>query len=44
MWRGITEGEPFLTGRTLAIAGSNAASKIVVYPISRRRSGGAGRC
>lgn len=36
MWRGITEGEPFLTGRTLAIAGSNAASKMVVYPISRQ--------
>lgn len=36
MWRGVTEGEPFLTGRTLAIAGSNAASKMVVYPISMR--------
>ncbi|MFV2176808.1 flavin-dependent oxidoreductase [Actinomadura sp. LOL_016] len=36
MWRGVTEGEPFLTGRTLAVAGSNAAAKIVVYPISRR--------
>ncbi|MEU8123479.1 flavin-dependent oxidoreductase [Spirillospora sp. NPDC049024] len=36
MWRGLTEGEPFLTGRTLAVAGSNAASKMVVYPISMR--------
>ncbi|MDL4819614.1 flavin-dependent oxidoreductase [Actinomadura opuntiae] len=36
MWRGVTESEPFLTGRTLAVAGSNAASKIVVYPISMR--------
>ncbi|TYK45924.1 flavin-dependent oxidoreductase [Actinomadura decatromicini] len=36
MWRGVTEGEPFLSGRTLAVAGSNAASKIVVYPISIR--------
>ncbi|MBE1537554.1 flavin-dependent oxidoreductase [Actinomadura algeriensis] len=36
MWRGVTEGEPFLTGRTLAVAGSNAAAKLVVYPISRR--------
>ncbi|MGP4023341.1 flavin-dependent oxidoreductase [Actinomadura sp. 3N407] len=36
MWRGVTEGEPFLSGRTLAIAGSNAASKMVVYPISMR--------
>ncbi|TDC90998.1 flavin-dependent oxidoreductase [Actinomadura sp. 7K507] len=36
MWRGVTEGEPFLNGRTLAIAGSNAASKMVAYPISMR--------
>jgi 2-polyprenyl-6-methoxyphenol hydroxylase-like FAD-dependent oxidoreductase len=36
MWRGLTEGEPFLTGRTLAVAGSNTASKMVVYPISMR--------
>ncbi|OLT26453.1 hypothetical protein BJF79_12170 [Actinomadura sp. CNU-125] len=36
MWRGVTEGEPFLGGRTLAVAGSNAAAKIVVYPISMR--------
>ncbi|TYB42836.1 flavin-dependent oxidoreductase [Actinomadura chibensis] len=34
MWRGVTEGEPFLSGRTLAVAGSNTASKLVVYPIS----------
>ncbi|WP_176611309.1 flavin-dependent oxidoreductase [Actinomadura sp. WMMB 499] len=36
MWRGVAEGEPFLSGRTLAVAGSNAAAKMVVYPISRR--------
>ncbi|WP_026400469.1 flavin-dependent oxidoreductase [Actinomadura rifamycini] len=36
MWRGVAEGEPFLTGRTLAVAGSNATAKLVVYPISRR--------
>ncbi|SNR87769.1 flavin-dependent oxidoreductase [Actinomadura mexicana] len=36
MWRGLTEAEPFLTGRTLAVAGSNAAAKMVVYPISMR--------
>ncbi|TDD32050.1 flavin-dependent oxidoreductase [Actinomadura sp. KC06] len=36
MWRGVTEGEPFLTGRTLAVAGSNTAAKLVVYPISGR--------
>ncbi|MFI0372552.1 flavin-dependent oxidoreductase [Actinomadura sp. 1N219] len=36
MWRGVTEGDPFLTGRTLAVAGSNTAAKMVVYPISMR--------
>jgi 2-polyprenyl-6-methoxyphenol hydroxylase-like FAD-dependent oxidoreductase len=36
MWRGVTEGAPFLTGRTVAIAGTNAALKFVAYPISRR--------
>lgn len=35
MWRGVTEGAPFLTGRTVAIAGTNAALKFVAYPISR---------
>ncbi|WP_131742275.1 flavin-dependent oxidoreductase [Actinomadura roseirufa] len=36
MWRGVAEAEPFLTGRTMAVAGSNVTSKIVVYPISMR--------
>ncbi|MBX6768783.1 MAG: FAD-dependent monooxygenase, partial [Actinomadura rubrobrunea] len=36
LWRGMTEGEPFLDGRTMAVAGSNAAAKLVVYPISRK--------
>ena len=36
MWRGVTEGAPFLTGRTVAVAGTNAALKFVAYPISRR--------
>lgn len=36
MWRGMTEGGPFLTGRTVAIAGTNAALKFVAYPVSRR--------
>lgn len=35
MWRGMTEGAPFLTGRTVAVAGTNAALKFVAYPISR---------
>ena len=35
MWRGVTEGAPFLTGRTVAVAGTNAALKFVAYPISR---------
>ncbi|GAA4097038.1 flavin-dependent oxidoreductase [Actinomadura miaoliensis] len=36
LWRGMTEGEPFLDDRTIAVAGSNTAAKLVVYPISRR--------
>jgi 2-polyprenyl-6-methoxyphenol hydroxylase-like FAD-dependent oxidoreductase len=36
MWRGVMEGAPFLTGRTVAVAGSNAALKFVAYPISRQ--------
>ncbi|QEV18138.1 flavin-dependent oxidoreductase [Streptomyces alboniger] len=35
MWRGVAEWHPVLGGRTVAIAGSNAAAKLVVYPISR---------
>jgi len=34
MWRGVTEGSPFLTGRTVAVAGTNAGRKFVAYPIS----------
>jgi 2-polyprenyl-6-methoxyphenol hydroxylase-like FAD-dependent oxidoreductase len=36
MWRGVVEGAPFLTGRTVAVAGANAALKFVAYPISRQ--------
>ncbi len=36
MWRGVAEGAPFLTGRTIAVAGANADLKFVAYPISRR--------
>ena len=36
MWRGVMEGVPFLTGRTVAVAGANAALKFVAYPISRQ--------
>ena len=32
MWRGVMEGAPFLTGRTVAVAGANAALKFVAYP------------
>jgi len=35
MWRGMTEGAPFLTGRTVAVSGTNAALKFVAYPVSR---------
>lgn len=33
LWRGVTEAEPFLTGRTMIMAGF-AAQKFVAYPIS----------
>jgi 2-polyprenyl-6-methoxyphenol hydroxylase-like FAD-dependent oxidoreductase len=35
MWRGVTEAEPFLGGRTMIMAGSNQRAKFVAYPISR---------
>jgi 5-methylphenazine-1-carboxylate 1-monooxygenase len=35
IWRAVTEGAPFLSGRTQVIAG-HFARQIVVYPISRR--------
>ena len=34
MWRGVTVGTPFLSGRTMIMAG-HFARRIVVYPISR---------
>lgn len=34
MWRGTTEGAPFLTGATMIMAGSNSAAKFVAYPIT----------
>ncbi|GAA3231629.1 flavin-dependent oxidoreductase [Actinocorallia longicatena] len=34
MWRGLTLADPFLTGATVAVAGSNAAAKFVAYPVS----------
>jgi 5-methylphenazine-1-carboxylate 1-monooxygenase len=36
MWRGVGEAEPFLTGRTMIMAGSNARAKFVAYPIGAR--------
>ncbi len=36
LWRGVTAGTPFLTGRTVAVSGANAARKFVAYPISRK--------
>jgi 2-polyprenyl-6-methoxyphenol hydroxylase-like FAD-dependent oxidoreductase len=39
MWRGIAEAGPFLTGATVAICGSNAATKFVAYPVARAGQG-----
>jgi 2-polyprenyl-6-methoxyphenol hydroxylase-like FAD-dependent oxidoreductase len=35
MWRGVTKGKPFLSGRTMIMAGS-FARRVVVYPISKQ--------
>jgi 2-polyprenyl-6-methoxyphenol hydroxylase-like FAD-dependent oxidoreductase len=35
MWRAVTEGEPYLTGRSMILAGY-FGRRVVVYPISRR--------
>jgi 2-polyprenyl-6-methoxyphenol hydroxylase-like FAD-dependent oxidoreductase len=34
MWRGVVETKPFLSGRTMIMAGSNTAAKFVAYPIA----------
>jgi hypothetical protein len=39
MWRGVTTGPPFLSGATLAVAGSTTSRKFVAYPIARRHDG-----
>ena len=35
MWRGVTEADPFLTGRVMAVLGSNSTTKFVCYPVSK---------
>ena len=35
MWRGVTESTPFLTGRTMMMAGY-LERRVIIYPISRR--------
>ena len=35
MWRGVSEGKPFLSGRTMLMAGY-FQRRVVVYPISKR--------
>ncbi len=39
MWRGVTEGEPFLTGRSMIIINDNSGIQFFAYPISRRAAG-----
>jgi 2-polyprenyl-6-methoxyphenol hydroxylase-like FAD-dependent oxidoreductase len=39
LWRGVTHGPPFLSGSTLAVAGSTTSLKFVAYPIARRDDG-----
>ncbi|MBF6175953.1 flavin-dependent oxidoreductase [Nocardia blacklockiae] len=40
MWRGVAVARPFLSGASMAFAGSNHAAKFVVYPISRASRSG----
>jgi 2-polyprenyl-6-methoxyphenol hydroxylase-like FAD-dependent oxidoreductase len=35
MWRGVTDGEPFLSGRAMIMAGY-FGRRVVIYPISKR--------
>jgi 2-polyprenyl-6-methoxyphenol hydroxylase-like FAD-dependent oxidoreductase len=35
MWRGIAELDPYLTGRSMVVAGSHVDGRLVIYPISR---------
>ena len=39
LWRGVTHGPPFLTGRTMIMAG-HEVQKFVCYPIARARERG----
>jgi 2-polyprenyl-6-methoxyphenol hydroxylase-like FAD-dependent oxidoreductase len=39
MWRGVAVSPPFLSGATLAVAGSTTSRKFVAYPIGRRDDG-----
>jgi 2-polyprenyl-6-methoxyphenol hydroxylase-like FAD-dependent oxidoreductase len=39
LWRGVAEGDPFLTGATVTVSGSNATRKFVAYPIARTSRG-----
>ncbi|HZA49899.1 MAG TPA: flavin-dependent oxidoreductase [Myxococcaceae bacterium] len=39
MWRGVTVGEPFLTGATMVRAGWLASGKMVIYPIRQHAAG-----
>jgi 2-polyprenyl-6-methoxyphenol hydroxylase-like FAD-dependent oxidoreductase len=36
MWRGVTEAEPMLTGRSMVIAHDERGAQFLAYPISRR--------
>jgi 5-methylphenazine-1-carboxylate 1-monooxygenase len=35
MWRGIAEADPYLTGRSMIVAGSHRSGRLVCYPISK---------
>ncbi|GAA1549847.1 flavin-dependent oxidoreductase [Actinomadura kijaniata] len=39
LWRGVTEADPFLTGRTMAVLGTRFRAKFICYPVSREADG-----
>ncbi|MFD2082489.1 2-polyprenyl-6-methoxyphenol hydroxylase [Actinopolymorpha cephalotaxi] len=43
VWRGTVEGESYLNGATMLVAGSNRSVKFVVYPVSARAARAQGR-
>ncbi|MBH1933598.1 FAD-dependent monooxygenase [Streptomyces sp. AV19] len=42
MWRGLTELDGFLDGRTMIVAADDRATRLIAYPVSARAAAGGG--